>query len=368
MKRLLVTLLSVLAVIVLGGALFLRYGLGAPLPSPGAVFDVAGGMASKLGCSARHITGLGPDQIVEDLASYSGAYGWVSIENDDDLRRVSAHLGPGSTHSATFRPGIGCTLDINDTSPLDDIKLATIEPQLLVNNGEANQLLVNQLQADNAAGLNTRALLAMRDGELIGEAYADGFDETTQHLGWSMGKSLIAVLFGRMESLSNLQVSESSLFEAWQDERSAISIEDLLQMSSGLDFQEIYAPGSDATRMLFNEYSASDVALSKPSKHTPGSHFAYSSGTTNILARLLFERAGGTPSAAYRFLQTSLLAPLGMTQTTVEPDPSGVFVGSSYVYASARDWARLGQLLVADGVHNGNRLLSSERISSALKD
>lgn len=79
----------------------------------------------------------------------------------------------------------------------------------------------------------------------------------------------------------------------------------------------------------------------------------------------MLERVGGTTAAAYEFLHAKLLAPLGMANTIVEPDPSGVFVGSSYVYASARDWAQLGQLMVADGVHAGKRLLSSDWIHRA---
>ncbi len=365
MKRVLIPLIALVCLTLLAGALFLRFGLGAPVPSPSAVFDVAGGMAAKLGCSARHITGLAPEQVTADLASYSAAYGWVTITNRDADRRVEARLGPGKTHSATYRPVIGCTLDIGDTGPLDNLTLAVPAARKLANSGTADALLAHQLTQDNAAGLHSRALLAMHDGQIVGEAYAPGFANTTPLLGWSMGKSLIAILLGRMEMESGLKVSETALFEEWQDDRSKISIENLLQMSSGLEFEEIYAPGSDATRMLFNEYSASNVALKKPAAYAPGSHFAYSSGTTNILSRLLFDRLGGTPEKAYQFLQTSVLAPLGMADTVVESDPSGVFVGSSYVYASARNWAQLGQLLLSDGVYNGQRLLSSDWIRRA---
>ena len=326
-------------------------------------------MAAKVGCSARYITGLDPEQVQADLATYSSAYRWVSITNNDAKRQVTARLPPGEAHSATFRPGLGCTLDIGDTSALDALNFeppqGQTQQQAKPNNGEANALLADQLQNDNAAGLNTRALLAMRDGEIIGEAYAPGFDETTQHLGWSMGKSLIGILYGRMEQEQGLNVSETELFSQWSDERKEISIKNLLQMSSGLAFGEIYMPGSDATRMLFTEYSASDVALSKEAAYPPGSHWAYSSGTTNILSRLLFDRLGGTPAAAYGFLKSNLLAPLQLAHTTVEPDPSGVFVGSSYVYASARDWAKLGQLLSAGGIYRGQRLLSADWIARA---
>ena len=368
MKRILIWLLGLVVVLALGSALFLRFGLGVPLASPGVVFDIAGGMGAKLGCSARYITGLDAEQVKEDLKSYSSLYENISITNDDERKQVSARFAPGDTHSATYRPGIGCSLDIGDVSALDKLDASTwLQPQSdpATHTGTADALLQAQLNTDNELGLQTRALLLMQNGEVIGEAYSEGFDENTPHLGWSMGKSLIAILFGRLEETSNLLVSQTSLFEQWHDDRKNLKIEHLLTMTSGLEFGEVYAPGSDATRMLFNEYSASNVALEKPLLHPPGTQFAYSSGTTNMLSRFLFDQLGGTAENAYEFLHNELLNPLGLTNTVVEPDPSGVFVGSSYVYASARDWARLGSLLVADGRHNGKRLLTSDWIKRA---
>jgi len=368
MKRIILGLFGLIAALLLVGILFVRFGLGVTLPTPGDSFDVAGGMGAKLGCSGRYITGLQPDQIEADLKSYSSLYGLVSITNNDDSSQVLARLVPGATHSASFRPGIGCTLDIGDRSALDNLD-TSIWPisgdAAKTNLGTADARLSQQLQEDNNNGLHTRALLIMQNGKISGEAYAPGFDKDTLHLGWSMGKSLVALLFGRMELERGLQVSQTGLFDTWQDERRDLSIEHMLHMSSGLEFSEVYAPGSDATRMLFNEYSASDVAMNKPLVHPPGSHFAYSSGTTNVLSRYLFNQLGGTPAGAYEFLHKELLIPLGLAHTIVEPDPSGVFVGSSYVYASARDWAQLGSLLVTDGVHKGKRLLTSDWITRA---
>jgi len=353
LKRLLIITVITLVSLALLITLALRLTLGA---SPGApLFDVAGGMAAKLGCSGRYITGLSAEQVSADLKSYSGAYGLVDITNIDEEKRVMARLPPGASHSATYRAGIGCTLDIGDTGALDKINL----PQRIdlagpPSSDKLNSLLATQLQTDNAAGRQTRALLVMHNNQIVGEAHASGFDADTPHLGWSMGKSLISVLLGRLEAQGKLKVEETALFPQWSDERSQIALEDMLHMTSGLKFDEIYAPGSDATRMLFNEYSAASVALAQPAIHTPGSQFAYSSGTTNLLSQLLYERVGGT-----------LLSPLGMSHTIVESDPSGVFVGSSYVYASARDWALLGNLLGNNGNHNGKQLLTQSWIQRA---
>ena len=126
-------------------------------------------------------------------------------------------------------------------------------------------------------------------------------------------------------------------------------------MSSGLDFDETYAPGSDATHMLFSAHSASDVAMTSALHKTPGSYFSYSSGTTNLLARWLYDQLGGTTQALVDFTYNELFAPLGMAHTVFEPDASGVFVGSSYIYASARDWARLGLLMKNGGEIQGQQ-------------
>jgi hypothetical protein len=233
-------------------------------------------------------------------------------------------------------------------------RVATIIP-------EQQSQLEQMLAADNALGLNTRALLMVQQGQVVGEAYAVGIDAFTPLMGWSMGKSLSAIMLGHYELRGELDVRQDRLFDAWAgDERAGITIENLLQMSSGLDFDETYAPGSDATHMLLSAPSASDVALASGLAHSPGEYFHYSSGTTNILQRLLFDRLGGTSQASVDYLYRQILQPLAMTHSVLEPDPSGVFVGSSYIYASARDWARMGQLMLAGGELNGSRLLSED--------
>ncbi|MFC6981513.1 serine hydrolase domain-containing protein [Microbulbifer taiwanensis] len=136
-------------------------------------------------------------------------------------------------------------------------------------------------------------------------------------------------------------------------------------MASGLDFDETYAPGSDATKMLFNAHSASDIALASRTAHAPGEHFSYSSGTTNLIARWIHERLGGDVQTSLDFFQREILQPLGMAHTVFEVDPSGVFVGSSYIYASGRDWARLGQLMLNRGQWQGAQVLSDDWVARA---
>jgi CubicO group peptidase (beta-lactamase class C family) len=219
--------------------------------------------------------------------------------------------------------------------------------------------------ADNAAGLNTRALLVAQGGEIKAEAYAQNADPQTPLLGWSMAKSLISVMLGNLEMRGLIDLRGPAGFDQWaNDKRAEILISDLLTMTDGLDFSETYNPGDDATSMLFTSPSASDYTLAKPLAFEPGTHFNYSSGTANILARL-YGDALGSAQAAYDDYVAEIAEPLGMSNAVFEMDASGVFFGSSYFYASARDWARLGQLMLNQGAINGRRIVTPEWIQRA---
>ncbi|AOS96494.1 6-aminohexanoate-dimer hydrolase [Microbulbifer aggregans] len=375
MKTTIKILLGTVAALALAVTLMAPSLLGFSVTQLGSAVRVATGMGAKLACSGRYVSGFAPNLIVEDLASYSPANRLLDLQYDDDARRVTADLVGLGEVSARYREGLGCALEIGDTAPLDGVTMETIKtsdapwpkgtgtPAI---DPDLQQQLGAMLARDNAAGLETRALLVVQDGALEAEAYAEGIHPQTPLLGWSMGKSLTAMMQGRLEALGQGDRTSTTLFPEWrEDARRDITLEQLLQMSSGLAFDETYAPGSDATHMLFSAHSASDVALVSPAAHTPGSHFSYSSGTTNLIARWLHEQLGGDVQASVDFFQRELLQPLGMAHTVFEVDPSGVFVGSSYIYASARDWARLGQLMLNRGELNGQRLLTEEWVQRA---
>lgn len=366
MKKILVILLAIIALL----SLMMPRWLGFSLWSLGDAIEVSTGMGAKLACSGHFVSGFDDRQNLADLASYSPANQLLDIDYDETNNQVTASLLGMAETTATYRPGLGCTLDMGDTSALDRV---TIPPLQTTSKGLPVVVDVNlqdrvnaMLQQDNRAGYQTRALLMVKNGQVVAQAYAPGIDENTPLLGWSMGKSLTAMLQGRMQQLDMLSTDETHLFDQWQqDDRAQISLENLLQMSSGLEFDETYAPGTDSTRMLFSAHSASEVAMQSPLMLPVGTHFSYSSGTANLIARLLFQRAGGTVQAQLDFLHQQLLAPLGMSHTVFEPDPSGVWVGSSYIYASALDWAVLGQLMLNQGEFNGQQLLPKAWVEQA---
>jgi CubicO group peptidase (beta-lactamase class C family) len=233
----------------------------------------------------------------------------------------------------------------------------------------ALQSLTDSLIAqDNSANLDTRALLVVHQGNIVAESYAQGATSSTPLLGWSMAKSLMSVMIGNLEYRGLLTADEPAGFVQWQDdERREISIRQLLTMTDGLDFSEEYNPGDDATAMLFTEASASDYALSRRLAEEPGTQFNYSSGTANILSRLYFEKTGATLADSLRDYRTQIAVPLSFQHGIFETDASGVLMGSSYLYASARDWARLGQLMLNKGVLNGVRVVSEDWVAESVQ-
>lgn len=212
-------------------------------------------------------------------------------------------------------------------------------------------------EPDPKALRRTRAIVVLQGGKLAAESYAPGFSADMPLPGWSMTKSVLSALIGVLVGEGKMSLADKRLTARWRrDERRDITLEDLLRMRSGLEFSEVYDdPASDATRMLFVLGDAAAFAAAKPLAAPPGTLWNYSSGTSNILSRLVRDILG---DAAYPgFPRRALFEPLGMDSAVLEQDAGGTFLASSYMFATARDWARFGQLYLEDGVCAGRRLL-----------
>jgi CubicO group peptidase (beta-lactamase class C family) len=202
----------------------------------------------------------------------------------------------------------------------------------------------------------TRAILVVYDGQIVVEKYADGFDRTSLHHGWSMTKSITNALVGILVRQGRLDINQPAPISLWKnDERKKITINNLLHASSGLDWKEVYAGPSDATIMLFRKGNAGLFAADHPLSVQPETDFYYSSGSTNILSWIIRQTVGDT--AYYAFPSKELFYKLGMYNTVIEPDAGGTLVGSSFSFATARDWARFGLLYLNNGNYNGEQLL-----------
>ena len=211
------------------------------------------------------------------------------------------------------------------------------------------------------------AMLVVHRGRVVAEQYGPGTSGETTLISWSMAKSITQAVFGVLVGDGRIDVdAPAAVPEFVGSQKSVITVRDLLAMKSGLEFVEDYVDdaASHCLEMLFGSGSEDHAhyAASRTRLHRPGDVWNYSSGTTNILARIAGDvvaqrEHGSTEEAMRAFLGERLFGPLGMTSAEAKFDPSGTFVGSSYVYATARDFARFGYLYLRDGCWEGRRIL-----------
>ena len=210
----------------------------------------------------------------------------------------------------------------------------------------------------------TQALLVVQGGRLAFERYAAGKSPTETFVSWSMAKSITHALVGVLVGDGKLALDAPAPLAEWReskDPRSGITLEHMLRMVDGLDFVEVYeeAGRSDVVEMLFRS-GREDVAAyarQRPSAHPPGSYWNYSSGTTNVVAAIVSSVLGGGREGMEAFMRRALFDRIGMTSAKPRFDPAGTFIGSSYVFATARDFARFGLLYLRDGIWDGERVL-----------
>ncbi len=339
------------------------------------VLSAGSGFSAKNICSGHFLSGMPGEQIVaEVLLPASSVLANVSFEIDTVDRKVDTRFFGLFPRRAVFTEGTGCTLLRAGRQSMERrIDLALVsEPNASlpwpqgVAPATGNTLLEPILEqafaeTDPSYARNTKAVVVVHKGQLVAEKHAQEVDADTPLPGWSMTKSVTNLLIGLLVQDGKLRLTQTAPVPSWYEEtgdpRGDITIDQLLRMSSGLEFDEEYSIYSDVTRMLSVEPSAADFAASKPLIAEPGSIWSYSSGTSNILSGIIRRAVGGYMQEYYDFTQKRLFLPLGIRTASMETDNNGTFIGSSYMYASARDWARLGQFCLQDGQWMGERLL-----------
>ncbi len=321
---------------------------------------IATAYAAKTTCSGVFVSKRPLESVKADLY----AVDFVGVSVDEAAQRVTSSLYGLMPATAKYRPRMGCTL-LNQTSEAElsaqpVAPVMTAMPDLEPPAKPVSSALTAALEAsfaDATGKLNTRAVVILEDGKLIAERYADGFSVNTPLLGWSMTKSVTGAMIGLMVLDKKLRLTQPAPISEWQNDlRREITLDALMRMSSGLAFVEDYGAPSDATRMLFGAKNAASVAIAAPATAKPFEIWSYSSGTTNILQAII-RRQFVSASEYIAYPYQRLFGKLGMTSAVLESDASGVFVGSSFMYATARDWAKFGQLYLQDGVWQGQRLL-----------
>ena len=206
------------------------------------------------------------------------------------------------------------------------------------------------------------ALVVIHEGRLVAEHYGPTADADTTLISWSMAKSVVHALVGICVRDGLIDVNAPAPVAAWQrDDRRMITIADLLSMTSGLRFREDYVDAgvSDVIEMLFGagQHDVAEFAADQPLEHPPGTVWNYSSGTTNILSRIVGDVVGGGEAGMRAFMARELFEPLGMASADPRFDTAGTFIGSSYLYCTARDFARFGELYRRDGVWGDHHVL-----------
>ncbi|MBN1613734.1 MAG: serine hydrolase [Deltaproteobacteria bacterium] len=225
-----------------------------------------------------------------------------------------------------------------------------------------NQVLENLFAESNPKKkLYTRALIVVHDGRLVAERYGKGITKDTPLLSWSMAKSITNALVGILVREGKLSIRESVPVPEWRqrdDPRREITTDQLLRMSSGLEWFEAYAerPVSDVNVMLFLKPDMGAYTASKPLAVQPDTRWSYSSGTTNLICRMIRDTLG-SDEEYWAFPRRELFNRIGMRSAVFGTDASGTFIGSSYLYATARDYARFGLLFLNDGLWLGERIL-----------
>ena len=352
-KRILGIGVAILAAAVLGGCLYLN-----------TLMPIITGYAAKNLASAVFISGR--DQAdVEALDLHFSFIKFDRNQVDFEHKTVTSRF-LWAKATAVYREGYGVTLLRGKDKkafcagkyPLP--KDAGYEDYLQPGNPELTarlEPLAKALVDDHAYNGHPFAFVVLHEGKVVAERYGKGITPATQLLSWSMGKSFTNALTGIMAGDGLVDIHAPMDIPQWQgDGRKAITLNDLMQMQSGLQWNENYGNRSDVNLMLHRETDMGAFAMDKPLEHEPGTYWYYSSGSTNIVMRYL---RGKFPSdeAFLSYMRERLFAPLAISNPHFEPDMSGTPVGSSYLYVTARDYARFGQLFLDDGCIGDKRIL-----------
>jgi CubicO group peptidase (beta-lactamase class C family) len=371
--------------------------LGYSLRNVDKVLSVASAFYAKTLCSGVYLAKRKEHQVVfEDvLADMSfGLRHWHrEVYPDRNLINITLTGFPPAERNALYRPGLGCTLvtntsiealqaQVKDYSPPQPIphssalwpqgKSVELSSPVDGVDGQKLKAAIDAAFSEPSGQVErrTRGVVVVHKGRIIAERYSEGFGPDAPQIGWSMGKSFLNALVGTLVKDGRLRLDLNRLLPQWQgagDPRSAITVDNLLRMVSGLDFDAPHAQMmSDTRKMLFLKGDSAAYAASEKLSSPVGSKWFYASGSTTLLASALRTALGGSQAQYFSYPHKALFGPLGMNSAVMEVDEEGTFLAPAFVYASARDWARFGLLYLNDGVWEGKRILPEGWVKTSL--
>ena len=331
------------------------------------------GYAAKQLCSGVFVSHLPADFVLEkDIIPRLKTVAGMDRFAKAKVGEASATLSIlSATATASYRDRYGCTLHAEETANPEALEQERVERSVAMETVQSSNPVIESaidelLEELPGGGRNTLAVLVMQGGEIVSERYAAPVSPRTRLQGWSMNKSLMASWVGIQvergaidlsmlvkERLLALGTSASAVSAV--DE--ALTLEHLITMASGLDFDERYLPGDDVTEMLYGGVPMWQIPLAQGHRVDPGQEFVYSSGDTNVVSYLWQASLEG--EAYVDWIDREVNQRLGLDNPLLEPDISGVQVGSSFAYLTARDWAKYGQWWL-DAWHGRDAALSSD--------
>ena len=367
LRKLTVGLLVLLGLLVAGGLTY----------RPDRALRAATTAVADIICAKTFVSGLDPQTVFAETMERPGLRRLRAVMRyrlDRDTRIVEASMVGLHVSRSAFHDGFGCVslqapkqpyVPHNDVRKLEAAAISPALPDIAgpepvePSNAALKAALDHAFEEPPGPPFRrTKAVVVLRDGRVIAERYAPGIGVDTQLMGFSMTKSVTNALLGILTRQGRLSPSIPAPVGEWQDPsdpRHEITIEQLMRMTSGLALDETNS-GFDPSSQMYIYRDMAGFAVHAPLVAPPGARWAYSSATTQILARIIRE-AAGSPEQALDLAWRELFNPLGMRHVTVQFDGAGTMLGSANMLASARDWARFGLLYLNDGAIGDKRIL-----------
>lgn len=338
-----------------------------------SLMPIITGYPAKYLCSAVFVSGREQAE-VEAMDLHFSFIQYVKNKVDVQDSSVTSTFLWGKS-KAIYRKGLGATLlrgvsegelrkvkfpDVKLTFNPDTTKwpLGNILPKKESSTDTVQlERIAEKLMDEDGYNGHAFGFMVVHKGIPVVEAYQPQYNEKTRFLSWSVAKSFTNALVGMLVKDGKLNLDQPAAIPEWQsDDRKKITINNLLQMQSGLRWNEDYGNRSDVTVMLYCENDFARFTCNRPLEYPAGTHWLYSSGSVNVL-NYLMRKTIGNDADYYRYTKERLFNRVGMTNAVFETDASGTQVGSSYIYATVRDYARFGLLYLNDGKNNGEQIL-----------
>ena len=339
--------------------------------------EIATGFAAKKACSYHFISGRSIES-VQQIDMEMAPLNLIDLSLDKSQGTVSASLFGFKKKKAIYKPGLGCTLlhgednyhigrTRQNTARRTTSSDLPLSSQTQISEEILNEAVDLAMDTSGKWDKKTTSLLIVHQDSIVRETYSEGFDRETEILGWSMTKSVCNLLIGMLIQDGKLSLDQKNLYPAWEnDARKNITIAQLLHMTSGLEWTEEYEVVCDITQGLYKEEDFLSFARSKPLESPSGTVWEYASGTTNILSGLI-KRQFESYQDYLSFPEQRLFDKLGMESAYMETDEAGNYIMSSYLFAKARDWAKLGLLYLHKGNWQGEQLIDESYINWSLQ-